>query len=196
MSSVQRYYKEPKCLKRQFAVYNYLGFGEENYFFTVVGNELFRIENDLRGVKWVVARDMGTQATINTINPEIIELWENNNGWSNISVIRPGIARKFQVVSMVRGNTSPSDPDGPAWNSSAYLSDYNDPTPIYDIETNLINEPLIVGNDTTPVLTNYYENLPYGTFWALNDPVVIEYTFSDVVYRRAIKNRIDETTLF
>ena len=59
-----------------------------------------------------------------------------------------------------------------------------------------INEPLIVGNATTTVNSGYYQNLPYGTFWAVNDPVVIKYDFSGVTYRRAIKNRIDETTFF
>lgn len=174
---------------------SYLGFGGDNiYFFTVNGDTLYRVENDLSGIAWVVARDMGTQRVINQIDPELIELWENNNLWSNIRVIRSGIARKFQVLSMVRGNIDVGANNVVAWNAGAYLDDTN--TPIYNYETNTVNEMLVLGHATTTVLNDYNQNLPFGTFWAMNDPVVIEYEFSDVTYRRAIKNRIDETTLF
>lgn len=59
-----------------------------------------------------------------------------------------------------------------------------------------INELLIVGSGNTTIFTNTTQNLPFGTFWAMNDPIVIGYNFSDVPLSRAIKNRIDETTLF
>jgi hypothetical protein len=60
------------------------------------------------------------------------------------------------------------------------------------------NDMLVIGNDATTVNTEYTQNLPYGTFWAVNDPIIIEYNLSigSDTYRRAIKNRIDETTLF
>jgi hypothetical protein len=195
MSSVLRHIKEPTSLRREFTVFPYLGFGENYYYFTVQDNSLYRIENDLLNVDWVVARDMGTSERITTIDPEIIEYWENNNLWSNISIVRPGEARKFQVLSLVRGNLGVSN-YGPAANAAAYLYDQN--TDIYNYEgTNMvINDPLILGHATTTVSTDYNQNLPYGTFWAVNDPVVIQYTFSEVVYTRAIKNRIDETTFF
>lgn len=194
MSSVLRVVKEPTNLRRQFMVHTYLGYGENDYFFTVEGNKLFRIESDLQGVDWTVARDMGTQRVVTEIDAEIIEAWENNNGWSNITVIRPGIARKFQALAMVRGDRSVSDENGPAWNAGAYLRT-ND-TPIYNYQTNTVNDMLVLGHDSTTVNTDYTQNLPFGTFWAMNDPMVIEYVFSDVTYRRAIKNRIDETTQF
>lgn len=192
--SIQRAFKEPTCDRRQFTVQTYYGIEEYQYFFTVEGNTLYRIESDLVNLDWVVARDMGSQRVITEIDPEIIEVWQNNNGWQNIRVIRPGIARKFQVLSMVRGNISVSDNPGVAWNSGAYLEDRN--TPIYNYETNTVNDMLIVGRDTTTNPSAYTQTLPYGTFWALNDPIVIEYDFSDSTYRRAIKNRIDETTHF
>jgi hypothetical protein len=194
MTSVIRYSTEPTNLRRQFNVQTYLGFGDNYYFFTVEGNKLYRIENDLSGINWVVARDMGTQRVITEIDPELIELWENNNLWENIRVIRSGIARKFQALSMVRGNFAVASQDGVAWNSGAYLENTN--TPIYNYQTNTVNDMLVLGHAETTVLNNYNENLPFGTFWAMNDPVVIEYEFSAVTYRRAIKNRIDETTLF
>lgn len=59
-----------------------------------------------------------------------------------------------------------------------------------------INELLIVGSGNTTIFTNTTQNLPFGTFWAMNDPIVIGYTFSGIPLSRAIKNRIDETTLF
>ena len=192
--SIQRAFKEPTCDRRQFMVQTYRGYSEENYFFTVEGNTLYRIENDLESVDWVVARDMGSQRVITEIDQAIINLWEANNGWTNISVIRSGIARKFQALSMVRGDRDVSDNNGPAWNSGAYLEDTN--TPIYNYQTNTVNDMLILGNATTTVFTADHQNLPYGTFWAMNDPIVIQYDFSDSTYRRAIKHRIDETTRF
>lgn len=194
MSSVLRTVKESTNLKRQFMVHTYRGFADNDYFFTVEGNKLFRIENDLSGVDWVVARDMGVQRVITDLDAELIHLWEENNGWENIRVIRPGMARKFQALSMVRGNSSVSNESGPAWNAGAYLR--TDNTPIYNYETNTVNDMLVLGRDSTTVSNDYNQNLPFGTFWAMNDPIVIEYVFSAVTYRRAIKHRIAETTHF
>ena len=59
-----------------------------------------------------------------------------------------------------------------------------------------INDLLIVGSGNTTILTNTTQNLPFGTFWAMNDPIVIGYQLSGIPLSRAIKNRIDETTLF
>ena len=190
MSSVLRHIKEPTSLRREFTVFPYEGFNENLYFFTVQDESLYRVENDLINVNHVIARDMGSSRRITSIDPEIIQLWEQNNLWTNIQVIRPGEARKFQVVSVVRGNTNTG-----GGNTAAYL---NDNTPIYNQQgvNMIINDPLILGNATTTVSTDYYQNLPYGTFWAVNDPVIIQYDFSDVTYRRAIKNRINESTFF
>jgi hypothetical protein len=194
MSSVLRTLKEPTHLNRQFMVHTYRGFSDNDYFFTVEGNKLYRIENDLSGVDWVVARDMGVQRVITDIDTELLELWESNNGWTNIHVIRPGVARKFQALAMVQGNTDISSENGPAWNAGAYLR--TDNTPIYNYQTNTVNDMMVLGHESTTVSNNYNQNLPFGTFWAMNDPVVIEYVFSEITYRRAIKHRIDETTLF
>lgn len=197
MSSVIRIVKEPTSIRRQFAVHAYRGYSTNDYFFTVQDNKLYRIESDLSGCLWLPARDMGTERTIDDIDIELKELWENNNDWINIRVIRPGTARKFQALAMVKGNTDPSYNEGPAWNAEAYLPyDYANSTPVYNAQTNTINDMLVIGNAETTVSNNYNQNLPYATFWAVNDPVVIEYEYSAVTYRRAIKNRIDETTRF
>ena len=197
MSSVIRGVKEPNNVKRQFSVFSYQGLppgsSENEYYFTVEGSKLFRIEADLSGVNHVVARDMGVQRVIDSIDEELIELWENNNDWSNIRVVRPGIARKFQALTLVRGNNSVGN-----GNTAAY-SDGD--SAIYNINGvgMPINDMLIAGHDATTISNNYSQNLPYGTFWAMNDPVVIEYEFDSVgveTYRRAIKNRIMENTLF
>lgn len=193
MSSVLRGVKEPNNVKRQFSVFSYQGYGENNYYFTVEGSKLFRIEADLSGVNYVIARDMGVQRVINSIDEELIELWENNNSWSNIRVVRPGIARKFQALTMVRGNI------GVGGGNSAAYTDEN--SAIYDTtgERTPINDMLIAGEDATTTSNSYTQNLPYGTFWAMNDPVVIEYDYPSAgvdTYRRAIKNRIMENTLF
>ncbi len=200
MSSVLRGIKEPNSTRRQFAVHAYRGVPTDYpvYFFTVQDDKLFRIENDLSGAAWVVARDMGSQRVIHSIDSELIEFWENQNLWENIRVVRPGIARKFQVLSMVHGNTSISYSDNPAYNTAAYL-DYDEGRTIDNIcnlESCPVNDMLVVGESDNRVLTDYTQSLEFGTFWAMNDPVVIEYEFSLATYRRAIKNRIDETTLF
>ena len=59
-----------------------------------------------------------------------------------------------------------------------------------------INDLLIVGSGNTTIFTNTTQNLPFGTFWAMNDPIVVGYEWSGFPVSRAIKNRIDETTLF
>ena len=200
MSSVIRSLKEPTCTRRQFAVFSYLGISTNYYYyFTVDGNKLYRVENDLSGAPWVVARDMGTQRTVSAIDHELIQLWETENLWENIRVVRPGIARKFQLLSMVHGNTNTGGIDeGPAWNALAYLAhdQGREIDNICDNETSPVNDMLVCGEEDNRVLTDYTQSLPFGTFWAMNDPMVIEYEFSAVTYRRAIKNRIDETTLF
>lgn len=163
------------------------------------GNKLYRVENDMSGTPWVLARDMGTQRTVSEVDSELIELWENENGWENIRVVRPGIARKFQLLSMVHGNINTGGlNEGPGWNGLAYLAHNHgrEIDNICDNETSTVNDMLVVGEEENRVLTNYTQSLPFGTFWAMNDPMVIEYDFSEVTYRRAIKNRIDETTLF
>jgi hypothetical protein len=195
MSSVLRGTKEPSNLKRQFAVFGYEGYGTNLYYFTVEGNKLFRIEADLSGVNYIIARDMGVQRAIDSIDSEIIELWETNNSWSNIRVVRPGIARKFQAITMVRGDDFHGVGNG---NSAAYI---DQASAIYN-RTGInmpINDMLIAGHDSTTISNLYTQNLPYGTFWAMNDPLVIEYEYDSAgveTYRRAIKHRIMENTLF
>lgn len=195
MSSAFRGVRDASVLKRQFAVFGYKGFGENLYYFTVDGSKLHRIEADLSGVNYVIGRDMGSQRTIDSVDTELIELWENNNGWQNIRVVRPGTARKFQALTMVRGDDLHGIGNG---NEAAY-SMFN--TAIYNqYGINMpINDMLIAGHEETTINNNYNQNLPYGTFWAMNDPIVIEYEFDSAgveTYRRAIKNRIMETTLF
>jgi len=196
MSSVLKRTKDATSLRRQFMIHPYSFYSNTYCYFTVQGESLYRVENDLTNLDWVIARDMGSSRRITTIDPEIIQLWESNNGWTDVEVIRPGEARKFQILSMVRGNFSVSNNNGPAWNSGTYLD--SEDRDIYNYEgVNIgINEPLIIGHATTTVLDTTYQNLPYGTFWAINDPIVIRYVYSDVTYTRAIKNRIDETTFF
>lgn len=193
MSTALRGIKEPSNLHRQFAVFTYQGYSADRYFFTVEGSKLYRIEADLSGVNYVIARDMGSQRVIDSIDSEILELWQSSNGWSNIRVVRPGIARKFQAITMVRGDRNVG-----GGNNAAY-SENN--SRIYNT-TGIrmpINDMLIAGHEETTISDNYKENLPYGTFWAMNDPIVIEYEFDSIdveTYRRAIKHRIMETTLF
>ena len=194
MSTALRAIKEPSNLHRQFAVFTYEGYAEDRYFFTVEGSKLYRIEADLSGVNYVIARDMGSQRVIDSIDSEILELWQSSNGWNNIRVVRPGIARKFQAITMVRG-----DRDVGNGNNAAYSDDNS---AIYNTTgINMpINDMLIAGHAETTIHDYYNKNLPFGTFWAMNDPVVIEYEFESIsvveTYRRAVKHRIMETTLF
>lgn len=195
MSSAFRAPKESSDLKRQFAVFGYEGItAGNNYYFTVEGSKLYRIEADLSGVNYVIARDMGSQRTIDSLDVELIDLWQTNNSWQNIRVVRPGTARKFQALTMVRGS------HGVGGGNSAAYSDAD--SAIYDLTgiNTPINDMLIAGHAETTIHNDYIENLPFGTFWAMNDPIVIEYEFESLsvveTYRRAIKHRIMETTLF
>ena len=208
MSSVQSYFKEPTSLRRQFTVYPYYT-GGNNQYFTVNNGTLYRIQADLSGVDYVVARDMGTEMTITGIDPSILSGWTSDSDdlISNLQVVRKGTARKFQVLSMVTGyvpasdlafvNTAGDDFKNYAGNATAYLDRENNNGLINVFGNNsVINDMLIVGSNTT-VTNSTTQSLPFGTFWAINDPIVISYVFSDAgVKNRAIKNRIDETTLF
>lgn len=195
MSSTLRSARESSNLRRQFAVYGYEGRSDNLSYFTVEGSKLHRIEADLSGVNYVIARDMNAQRVIDSIDSEIVSLWETNNFWQNIRVIRPGIARKFQAVTVVRGDDDHDVGDG---NDIAYTS-YN--TAIYNTTgVNMaINDMLIAGHESTTINNGSIKNLPYGTFWAINDPIIIEYEYisgGSEPYRRAIKNLIMETTIF
>jgi len=208
MSSVQSYFKEPTSLRRQFTVYPYYS-GGYNQYFTVNNGSLYRIQADLSGVDYVVARDMGTETTITDIDPSILSIWTHDfdDLISNIQVVRKGTARKFQVLSMVAGdfdiaNVSFEKVDGTgvqnfAGNATTYLDTRNSNGIVNQYGGNVaINDLLIVGSDQT-ITTSQTQSLPFGTFWAINDPIVVSYVFSDLgVRKRAIKNRIDETTLF
>ena len=189
MSSVLRSSKEGTSLRRQFTVYPYYAQGT-NQFFTVSNNTLYRFRYDLSGVDYVVARDMGTEVAITAIDPNIVNLLANdfNDSPASAQLVRNGTARKFQVLSMVSGNNNTG-----AGNSTAYGSSNG----IYDIagQDLSINNALVVGADTTST-TSTTQSLPFGTFWAVNDPIIISYLFSGVATQRAIKNRIDETTHF
>ncbi len=194
--------KEANNIRRQFTVYPYCGITNAEYFFTVdtANQSLQRIESDLSGTHYIIARDMGRQVVITEIDSQIKTNWQNNNGWTNITVIKPGIARKFQALAMPRGDIAasalPSATDYAAANEVAYTSPNNVPTPIFNSTKNGINDLLQIGFATTTISNNNTKNLPFATFYAVNDPVVISYTSGGLTYTRAIKNRIDETTLF
>jgi hypothetical protein len=192
MSSVLRYTRDQTPISRRFSVFPYYGFSETEYYFTVEGETLYRVENDLKGEnQWVTARDMGAETRITTIDPEIIEIWENSNGWSDISVIRPGRARKYQALAIPKGDINASENNGPAWNAGTYtLPDGNFNTPYYNNQNAAINDLLIMGYSSSTVLTDYYQNLPWATFWAVTDPVIIRYTSGGNPYTRAIVNRV------
>jgi hypothetical protein len=46
-----------------------------------------------------------------------------------------------------------------------------------------------MGNSTTTT-DEYTESLPFGTFWAVVDPVIIRYTSGVSTYTRAVVNRV------
>jgi hypothetical protein len=192
MSSVLRYTREPTPISKRFTVFPYYGISSTEYYFTVNGETLYRIESDFTGDnQWIVARDMGTETKINAIDPEIIEFWETNNSWSNIQVIRPGRARKFQALALPTGNIDASDNNGPAWNAGGYTDPDGDSVGnIYNRQNPGINDLLILGNSTTTTSNDYYQNLPYGTLYAVVDPVVIQYENSGSTYKRAVVNRV------
>jgi hypothetical protein len=194
--------KEANNIRRQFTVYPYYGVTNVEYFFTVdtANNSLQRIENDLSGVHWVIARDMGKQVVITDIDANIKTYWQNANGWTNLTVVKPGIARKFQVLNMPKGSFEssglPNADNYAAANAAAYTSPNDTVTPVYNVTNNPVNDLLQVGFARTTVSNSTFQNLPFGTFFAVTDPVIITYSSGGSTYTRAIKNRIDETTLF
>ncbi len=225
MSSVVRTFKEPTPVSKRFTVFPYYGIipssGESSeYYFTCENNTLHRIEADLSGqLQWVIARDMGKEMRITDVDVEIKEWWENRNGWYNISVIRPGVARKYQALSIPSGfngytnfSVTGSLNDSPAYNSGAYTSyqeryysedasgvviyDYsgNQTIPYFNRLNNSegINDLMQMGYGETTISNNYNKNLPFATFWAVTDPVIIKYEWSDWTYTRAIVNRVTE----
>jgi hypothetical protein len=194
MSSVIRSSREATPISKRFTVFPYYGSGSSGneYYFTVNGDSLYRIETDLSGSQqWVVARDMGKETFINTIDTELIQFWESANSWTNIAVIRKGRARKFQALSVPNGNRGGSDNNGPAWNAGAYTDPSNDFTDntIYNNSFTGINDLLVMGESTTTT-TGTTQSLPFGTFWAVVDPVIIRYTSGESTYTRAIVNRV------
>ena len=189
-----RYIREPTPISKRFTVFPYYGIptGPTEYYFTVNGDSLYRIEADLSGdLQWVVARDMGKETFINTIDTELIQYWENLNSWSDITVIRRGRARKFQALAIPIGSTDGSENNGPAWNAAAYTDADGDIVncPIFNNQFTGINDLLIMGNSTTTT-SEYTQSLPFGTFWAVVDPVVMRYTSAGSTYTRAIVNRV------
>jgi hypothetical protein len=192
MSSVIRYVKEQTPISQRFTVFPYYGVSELEYYFTVQGTSLYRIEADLSGDnQWIVARDMGKETFINTIDHELIEYWENLNSWSNTTVVRKGRARKYQLLAIPAGNITASDNNGPAWNAGGYTDPDGDMSnTIYNYQNTGINDLLIEGHATTTIFNDYNQNLPFGTFWAVIDPVVIRYTYNGNTYTRAIVNRV------
>lgn len=194
MSSVVRHSREATPISKRFTVFPYYGTSgsTSEYYFTVNGDSLYRVETDLSGRnQWVVARDMGKETFINTLDIELIEYWETNNSWTDITVIRKGRARKFQALAVPNGSTNASDNNGPAWNAGAYTDPSNDfaDNTIYNNSLTGINDLLVMGNSTTTT-TEYNQSLPFGTFWAVVDPVVIRYTSGGNTYTRAIVNRV------
>lgn len=49
MTSVIRYTREPTPISKRFTVWPYYGFSSNEYYFTVAGETLYRIEADLSG---------------------------------------------------------------------------------------------------------------------------------------------------
>lgn len=192
MSSVIRYIKEQTPISQRFTVFPYYGVSDIEYYFTVNGTTLYRIEADLSGLnQWVVARDMGKETFINTIDPEIIEWWETKNAWTDITVIRKGRARKFQLLAIPNGNLGASNDSSPAYNSGGYTDPNGGmPNTIYNNQRTGINDLLIEGHATTTINNNYNQNLPFGTFWAVIDPVIIQYKSGINTYTRAVVNRV------
>ena len=192
MTSLLRATRESPQLSRRFTVFPYYGAGASlEYYFTISGNSLYRIEADLSGSnQWIVARDMGKEVSITSIDPELIEFWENQNGWTNIQVVRNGRARKFQALAVPTGDRDASVTNNPAFNSGGYTDpESNMISPIYNSTYTGINDLLIMGNSDTTISNNYNQNLPFGTFYAVVDPVVIKYE-NGGTYTRAILNRV------
>ncbi len=203
---------EPRSINRHFSIQTYALPDARNSataiysFFTVEGNTLYRIENDLSGVLWVIARDMGKQRVVSSIDSNLLNYWATytaggGSEWTNIRVIHPGIARKFQVVSVPFGDREAGYYDTvvgavvPQYNDGAYQTNILVTAPIYNGETDPANNTLVLGNADSTIHTNAVQNLPYGTFWAITHPLIIEYTASGTTYRRAIRHKINEAGL-
>jgi hypothetical protein len=216
MSSVLKFQKEQTSLRRQFTVFPYYS-GGQNQFFTASNNTLYRIDADISNCDWVIARDMGKEMSITSVDPSIVDNWNialsNNIGSPDFGgingVVKSGSARKFQVLSMYSGigggsnlsdlyytNQAGNDSVNQAGNATAY-SDTKNNNNLFYIEGGdaKINDLLIVGGATTTT-TSQTQSLPFGTFWAVNDPVVMSYQYSGTPVLRTIKNNINETTFF
>jgi hypothetical protein len=172
---------------------------------------LSRIAIDISGVDYVIARDMGAEMTITAVDSALAPLLTEDSQ-TPIQVVKTGTARKFQVLSMTSGRDYNADiiPTGNMYsvdsgfsavknsigNGTAY-SDTRNSNSLFDVtgENTTINNLLIVGSGATTT-TSTTQSLPFGTFWAVNDPIVIQFPFSATTCTRAIKNRIDETTHF
>ncbi len=190
MSSVTSFFKEPTPIAKRFTVWPYYGVSSSEYYFTVQNNSLYRIEADMSGVNtYVVARDMGKEMAITDIDVEIKEWWANQNGWTDITVIRPGRARKYQALAIPEGNYNASDNNGPAWNAASYMSDDLN-IPYFNEQNTGINDLLQMGYGSQTINNNYNQNLPFATFWAVTDPVIVRYIYSDATYTRAVVNRV------
>jgi hypothetical protein len=157
------------------------------------------MEYDLSGVVWVVARDLGTQRVIDSIDNNLLAFWSSFAGWTNIRVIVSGIARKFQLISVPYGDRNVGFFDTgigintPQYNDGAY--EFGGTTPIYGGAYDGVNEMLILGRDRTTVNTPLYQNLPYGSFWAFTKPLIIQYTYNGSVYQRAISHKINQINI-
>jgi hypothetical protein len=82
----------------------------------------------------------------------------------------------------------------PAWNSGAYTDPNGEMgNTIYNYQNTGINDLLITGHDRTTIFNDYNQNLPFGTFWGVIDPVVIRYVEGGNTYTRAIVNRVVPT---
>lgn len=113
----------------------------------------------------------------------------NKNGWT--ATAHAGRARKYQLLAIPNGSIAGSDTNTPAFNAAAYTDPTGDlSNTIYNNQFTGINDLLIEGNATTTINTNYTQNLPFGTFYAVVDPVIIRYTSGENTYTRAIVNRV------
>ena len=204
MSSVLKIHKEVTDLRRQFTVFPYYS-GGQNQFFTASNNTLYRIHADISNCDWVIARDMGSEMEISSVDPSIVNDWYNALGGdfdtTSFKVVKKGSARKFQVLSMYSHNIIVSDlyydaTANQAGNATAYSDAYNNNN-LFNVvgENAVVNDLLIVGGGSTTT-TSQTQSLPFGTFWAVNDPVVVSFYFSGITASRAIKNNINETTFF
>jgi len=181
MSSVLRTTRDSTNLKRQFQVTSTdMGVLPAPVYFNVSNNTLTGFISDLSGVSSVIARDIGVQAVVNNIDPSFLSFitdYQNSTmGFSEnfaLTVVRPGIARKFQVLSVEYTNKNITSNPNDIGNDLFVLGDASNST--------------ISGN-------SYEVNLPYTTFWAITDPLVFTFIYSNSVYKRAVQNTIQETT--